>query len=317
MTRKGWVLFTAMAVIWGIPYLFIKIAVQELDPSVVVCVRVGIAAMVLLPVALQQRALHKLRRRWPIVAALACIQIVGPFLLISYGEQHITSSLTSLLIAVDPLLVALFALRFDPGERVNPLRMLGLLVGLGGVITLLGLDVGGDSQRLLGAALVLLATAAYAISALLIKRPAIATLPSLGVVTVECLTTTILLLPLAATKLPARFPSLEVLVSLLILGLICTALAYVLFFALVGEVGAGRASVITYVNPAISVLLGVLLLGDPLNLPIVLGFLLIMLGSWLSTSGLLPAPGRRVAPAPHPGYSKQIEQNSELERLVP
>lgn len=317
MTRKGWLLFTAMAVIWGIPYLFIKIAVQELDPSVVVCVRVGIAAMVLLPVALQQRALRKLRGRWPIVAALACIQIVGPFLLISYGEQHITSSLTSLLIAVDPLLVALFARRFDPGERVNPLRMLGLLVGLGGVITLLGLDVGGDSQRLLGAALVLLATAAYAISALLIKRPAIATLPSLGVVTVECLTTTILLLPLAATKLPARFPGLEVLVSLLILGLICTALAYVLFFALVGEVGAGRASVITYVNPAISVLLGVLLLGDPLNLPIVLGFLLIMLGSWLSTGGLLPALGRRVASVPHPGHSEQMEQNSELERLVP
>jgi drug/metabolite transporter (DMT)-like permease len=190
MTRKGWILFTAMSVIWGIPYLFIKIAVQELDPTVVVFIRVGIAALVLLPISLQQKVLHTLRRRWLIVAALACIQIVGPFLLISYGEEHITSSLTSLLIAADPLMIVLFALRFDPGERVNRLRLLGLLVGMAGVVILLGLNIGGDEQRVLGAGLILLATAAYAISALLIKRPIIATLPSLAVVTAECITTT-------------------------------------------------------------------------------------------------------------------------------
>lgn len=310
MTRRGWLLFTAMAVIWGIPYLFIKIAVQELDPTVVVFVRVGIAALVLLPISLQWGALRKLRRRWAVVAALACIQITGPFLLITYGEQHITSSLTSLLIAADPLLVALFALRFDPGERVSRLRMLGLLVGMGGVVTLLGLDVGGDGQRLLGAALVLLATMAYAISALLIRHPTIATLPGLGVVTVECITTTILLLPLAATKLPARFPDQQVLLSLLVLGLICTALAYVLFFALVSEVGAGRASVITYINPAVSVLLGVLLLGEPLNLPTMLGFLLIILGSWLSTGGALPAR-LRISAA---GHLQDISHALEMDR---
>ena len=293
MTRKGWLLFTVMSVIWGIPYLFIKIAVQELDPTVVVFVRVGVAALVLLPIAIQQGALRKVRDRWLIVAVFACIQIVVPFLLISYGEQHIASSLTSLLIASDPLLVVLFALRLDPGERVNGLRLLGLLVGMGGVITLLGLDVGGDSQRLLGAALVLLAAACYAISALLVKRPTIAALPSLGVATVECLTATILLIPLAAIRLPTRLPNLEVLASLLVLGLICTALAYVLYFVLIMEVGASRATVITYVNPAVSVLLGVILLGEPLNLPIILGFLLIILGSWFSTGGALPAPLRR------------------------
>jgi len=188
MTRKGWLLFTAMSVIWGIPYLFIKIAVRELDPTVVVLARVGIAAAVLLPVAAQRKVLRQLRERWLAIVALACVQIVGPFLLISFGEQHIASSLTSLLIAADPLLVALFALRLDPGERVTGLRLIGLLVGIGGVVTLLGLDVGGDQQRLLGAALVLLAAAGYAASALLIKRPAIAALPSLGVVAVECAT---------------------------------------------------------------------------------------------------------------------------------
>ena len=157
MTRKGWLLFISMSVIWGIPYLFIKIAVRELDPTVVVFARVGIAAIVLLPVALQRRVLRQLRERWLIVAALACVQIVGPFLLISYGEQHITSSLTSLLIAADPLFVVLFALRFDPSERASGLRLVGLLIGIVGVVVLLGLDVGGDAQRLLGAVLVLLA----------------------------------------------------------------------------------------------------------------------------------------------------------------
>src|SRR5712692_6654152 len=167
MTRKGWLLFTAMSVFWGIPYLFIKITVRELDPTVVVFARVGIAAAVLLPVAAYRRVLRQLRERWLTIAAIACVQIAGPFLLISYGEQHITSSLTSLLIAADPLLVVLFALRFDPGERVNGLRLVGLLVGMGGVITLLGLDVGGDQQKLLGAMLVLLAAG---LSALLRAR---------------------------------------------------------------------------------------------------------------------------------------------------
>lgn len=288
MTRKGWLLFISMSVIWGIPYLFIKIAVQELDPSVVVFARVGIAAIILLPVAAYRRVLRPLRGRWLMVAAFACVQIVGPFLLISYGEQHITSSLTSLLIAADPLLVVLFALRFDPSERANGLRLVGLVIGIVGVAVLLGLDVGGDAQRLLGAVLVLLATACYAISALLIKRPAIATLPSLGVVTVMCISSTIVLVPLAVTRLPGKTPDLEVLASLLVLGLICTALAYLLFFALVAEVGASRGTVITYVNPAVAVFLGVILLGEPLNAAIITGFLLIIVGCWLSTGGTLP-----------------------------
>jgi drug/metabolite transporter (DMT)-like permease len=288
MTRRGWLLFAAMSVFWGIPYLFIKIAVRELDPGVVVFARVAIAAAVLLPVAIRRNALRQVRARWLAVAALACVQLAAPFLLISYGEQHIASSLTSLLIAAEPILVALLALRLDPGERVNGLRLVGLLVGLLGVLVLLGLDVGGDGQRLLGAALVLLATACYAASALLIRRPAVAALPSLGVVTVECLSVSVLLLPLAVTRLPARPPDLEVLASLLVLGLICTALAYLAFFALLAEVGASRGTVFTYVNPAVSVLLGVILLGEPLNAAIVAGFLLIIAGSWLSTGGALP-----------------------------
>lgn len=291
MTRKGWLLFIAISVFWGIPYLFIKIAVRELDPAVVVCARVGIAAVVLLPVAAHRRALHHLRGRWRAIIVLSFVQIAGPFLLISYGEQHIASSLTSLLIAADPLLVALFALRFDPSERVGGLRLVGLLIGMGGVVTLLGLDVGGDGQKLLGAGLVLLAAAGYATAALLVKRPIIASLPSLGVVAAECTVVTVVVAPLAVTRLPGRVPDLEVIVSLLVLGLICTALAYLTFFALVAEVGASRGTVFTYVNPAVSVLLGVTLLGETVDAATIAGFLLIIVGSWLSTGGALPPLG--------------------------
>jgi drug/metabolite transporter (DMT)-like permease len=288
MTRKGWLLFVAMAVIWGIPYLFIKIALRELDPAVIVFARVGIAAAVLIPLAIHRGALRKLHKRWLAIAALACLQIAGPFLLISYGEQHITSSLTSLLIATEPLLVALLALRFDSNERVTGFRLVGLLIGMVGVVVLLGFDVGGDGRKLLGAALVLFATLCYASSALIIRRPTIAALPNLGVVSFECLTATIVLLPLALPRLPSKIPHLEVLASLLVLSLICTALAYLIFFALVAEVGASRGTVFTYINPVVSVFLGVILLGELLDAAIIAGFLLIIVGSWLSTGGVLP-----------------------------
>lgn len=288
MTRKGWLLFAIMSVFWGIPYFFIKIAITELDPIVVVFARVGIASLALLPVAIQSGVLRKFGKKWPIISAFAFVQIIAPFLLITYGETHIASSLTSLLIAADPLLVALFALRLDASERVGGLRLVGLLVGMVGVIVLLGLDVGGDAQRLLGAIFVLVATMCYALSVLLLKRPTIASLPRLGVVTIACCTSTIVLLPLAVTHLPSRLPSFSVFASLVVLGLVCTALAYLAYFALIIEVGASRATVITYLNPVVSVFLGVIVLGEPLNAPIIIGFLLIIAGSWLSTGGRLP-----------------------------
>jgi drug/metabolite transporter (DMT)-like permease len=288
MTRKAWVLFALISVFWGIPYLFIKIAVQELDPIVVVFARVGIAAAVLLPVAVYQGMLRPLRGHWRTIILLSCIQIMVPFLLISYGEQLISSSLTSILIASEPLLVALLALRFDQSEQVRGLRFIGLLIGIVGVIVLLGLDVSGDVHQLLGAVMVLLATTGYAAGALLIKQPRIASLPSLGVIAAECLVSTVVLLPLGLMRLPHTMPAVNVLVSLLILGLICTALAWLTLFALVAEAGASRGTVFTYVNPVVAVLLGVTFLDDPLTITIVIGFLLIIIGSWFSTGGVLP-----------------------------
>lgn len=251
------------------------------------------------------------RGRWLLLILLACVHLVVPFLLISYGEQHISSSLTSLLIASEPLLIALFALRFDPSEQVRGWRLVGLLVGLVGVVALLGFDVSGDEQKLIGAGMVLLAAAGYAVSALLAKRPAIVELPRLGVVSVECTVATILLLPLAIARWPARMPDLPVLASLLILGFICTALALLTFFALIAEVGASRGSAFTYVNPAISVLLGVAMLHELFDAATIIGFLLIILGSWLSTGGTLPARVRAILPVRRSPEREKVEIKRE------
>ena len=288
MTRRGWLLFIAISVFWGIPYFFIKIAVRELEPFVVVFARAAIAAAVLIPMAIRGKTLRSLLRHWPIILLFSIIHMVGAFLLISYGEQHVSSSITSLLIAANPLLVALFALGFDRSERVNGPRLIGLLVGMVGLIVLLGFDVGGDGQMWFGAALILLAATGYAIGAMMLKHRPLVELPRTSLAAAECSITSIILLPLVLSRFPSRVPSVGVLVSLLILGLICTALALPTFFALIAEVGASRGTVITYVNPAISVLLGVTILQEQLTIATIVGFLLIIAGCWLSTTGSIP-----------------------------
>jgi drug/metabolite transporter (DMT)-like permease len=282
MTRRAWLMFAAVSLLWGVPYLFIKVAVAEVPPVTVVFARVALAALLLGPVAARRGALLELRGRLPELALLSLLEITIPFLLISMGEQRITSSLTGLLIAALPLFVALLALRFDSAERVGGSRLLGLLLGIGGVAALLGIDVGGDTAQLAGAAMVLLATLCYASSTLLVKR-AFSDVPMLGVVTAATAISSLVLAPFALALTPARLPSLQVMLALGALGVLCTAAALLLYFALIVEAGPSRAAVVTYLNPAVAVALGVVVLGEPLTGAIIAGFLLIIAGSWLST----------------------------------
>jgi drug/metabolite transporter (DMT)-like permease len=282
MTRRAWLLFAAVSLLWGVPYLFIKVAVAEVPPVTVVFVRVALAASLLLPLAARRGALRDLARRLPALGLLALSEITVPFVLISMGEQRISSSLTGLLIAALPLFVALLALRFDRAERVGGLRLLGLLLGIGGVALLLGLDVGGDARQLVGAVLVLLATLCYAASTLVVKR-AFPDVPMLGVVAVATAIATLLLAVPALVLTPARVPGLHVVLALLALGVGCTAAALVAYFALIVEAGPSRAAVVTYLNPAVAVALGVAVLDEPLTPAIVVGFLLIIAGSLLAT----------------------------------
>src|SRR5262249_26207586 len=215
-------------------------------------------------------------------------------LLISAGEEHISSSLTGLLIASEPLLVALLALRLDVTERVNRTRLVGLLLGIAGVGALLGLDVGGDRLALLGAGMVLAATACYATGVLLVNRR-FDDVPRVPLAPGALVAGAVLLIPGALLALPASAPSPGALAAVATLGVACTAVGFLGFFALIAEVGAGRASVITYVNPAVAVALGVAVLGEPFGPAAVAGFLLIVAGSWLSTGGSPPWLRRRTA----------------------
>ncbi len=277
MTRRGWALFALMSVLWGVSYLFIKIAIGELSPVFVVVARTGIAALVLVPIAVRRGLIRPLLRRFGWLVLLAVVSVAAPFVLISYGEVHITSSLTALLIAAEPIMVAGLA-----GERVSGTRAAGLAVGIAGVAVLVGLDLGGDGLGLLGAAMVLLATFWYALSTIVVQRR-FSDVPPVGVVAGTLTITTVLLAPFGIASAPTHLPSLKVTGSLLVLGLLCTALALVAFYALIAEAGPGRAAVITYVNPAVAVLLGVALLGEPLTAAVVLGSALILAGSYLST----------------------------------
>lgn len=289
MTRRAWLLFAAVSLLWGVPYLFIKVAVAEVPPVTVVFARVALAAALLGPVAARRGTLRGLRGRLPQLALLALLEITIPFLLISMGEQRITSSLAGLLIASMPLFVALLALRFDPAERVTGARLLGLLVGIAGVAALLGIDLGGDLSQVAGGAMVLLATLCYATSTLLVKR-AFSDVPMLGVVTVATAISALLLAPFALALTPARLPSLNVALALVGLGVLCTAAGLLAYFALIVEAGPSRAAVITYMNPAVAVALGVAVLGEPLTGAILAGFALIIAGSWLSTRSPAPRP---------------------------
>lgn len=289
MSARAWALFATVSVIWGMPYLFIKIAVDEMSPSVVAWSRLALAAAILLPVAWKLGALRGLGERWRILTLFAAVEMAIPWPLISFGEVHITSSLAAILIAAVPLFVALIALRFDHSERPTPTRLVGMLIGLAGVAALVGIDIGGRTDELLGALAVLLAAFCYAIGPMIVKRR-LSDVDPLGPVAASLAIATLLVTPFAAADIPDSVPSGEAVASIAVLGLVCSALAFLFFFRLIAEVGASRATVITYVNPVVALALGVTILGESVTTGVVVGLLLILAGSWLSTDGRLP-PG--------------------------
>ncbi len=289
MSPRGWALFAAVSVIWGMPYLFIKIAVDEISPSLLAWSRLALAAVVLLPVAWKLGALRGLRERWRILTIFAAVEMAVPWPLLGFGEIHITSSLAAILVATVPLFVALLATRFDHSERPNATRFAGMLIGLAGVVALVGIDIGGQGDELLGASAVLLVAFLYAIGPMIVKRR-LADVDPLGPVAASLGIAALLVSPFALADLPDSMPSADTFASIAVLGLLCSALAFLFFFRLIAEVGPGRATVITYINPVVALALGVAILDESITAGVVVGLLLILAGSWLSTDGRLP-PG--------------------------
>ena len=290
MSARAWAGFAAMSLVWGIPYLFIKVAVDGgMSPAFIAWVRVTLAAAILLALAYRAGLLGSLRGhgRWLLAYALA--EIVVPFPMIALGEQHVSSGLTAILIAAVPLFIALLAIRFDPEEKATGSRLVGLVIGLAGVVVLMGIDVAGDTDELLGALAILVAAFGYAVGPMTLKAKLRALDPR-ATMGASLLIAAVVLTPFAALAPPSEMPDTDVIVSLLVLGIVCTALAFVIFGWLIAEIGPGRALVITYVNPVVAVALGVIVLDERPGAGAVAGLLLILAGSWLSTDGRLP-PG--------------------------
>ena len=281
MSRRGWSLFLAMSLLWGIPYLLIKVAVDETSPVVVVFARCVVGAAILLPWAIAQGQLRPVLRHWRAMLLFTLLEMAGPWLLLPYAETELSSSLTGLLVATVPFVAALAARLAGEDERLTPVRLLGMGIGVVGIAALLGLDVGG--AQLLPLLAVALTVVSYATGPLVISR-SLPDVPGVAASAIALGLTAVVYAPFAIPRLgQVGRASAPALLSLVGLGAACTALALALFFALIREVGPQRALVITFVNPAVAVLLGVLLLGEPFTIGIGVGLPLVLVGCVLAT----------------------------------
>jgi drug/metabolite transporter (DMT)-like permease len=292
VSRRAWTAFAAVSVLWGFPYLFIKIAIDGgVPPLPLAWGRIVLAAVVLLPIAWRGGGLRALRGRGRWLFAFAMFEIAIPFSLLPTGEQTVASSTAAIAIASAPLFVAILAVRFEPHERASGARLAGLLIGLAGVVALVGVDVGGDAAELRGVAAVLFAALCYAIGPMILKRH-LGDLDPVALMGASLALSGIVLTPLAAVTAPAAAPSAGALASIVVLGIFCTALALVLMAVLINAAGPGRALVVTYINPVIAVALGVVFLGETPGPGAIAGLALILAGCWLATDGRLPRPLR-------------------------
>jgi drug/metabolite transporter (DMT)-like permease len=294
MSRRAWVLFAMMSIIWGIPYLLIKVAVEGVSAPVLVFGRTAIGAVILLPIAVRGGRLGVVAGHWKAVTIFAGVEILGPWLLLSDAERHLSSSTTGLMIAAVPIIGVVIARLAGGTERLSPVRWIGLAIGLAGVGVLAAPHLTGGDALSFGE--VLLVALGYALAAFIADRH-LRDVPSIPL-TAACLTGAALIYtPSAALTWPDTMPSGKVLASIAALGLICTALAFVVFLALVRETGPSRAMLFTYVNPAVAVAAGVAFLDEAFTALIAASFALILAGCALATRPSPAAPPAAADPA--------------------
>ena len=279
MTKRAWLLFIALGVLWGMPYLLIRIAVSAVDPLVVAGSRTLIGAMLLLPIAWHRKVLLAGFRKWQWLLAYTLLEINIPWLLLGHAETRLNSSTAGLLLAVVPLFAALIVTRLGH-ESLEPRRLLGLGIGFAGVALLVGMDIHFSDLPAVAATMVV--ALCYAIGPIVVDRK-LKDVPAIGVVTASLIVATLLYAPFAPMVWPEHIPA-SAAWSVVGLGVLCTATAFLVFFALIAEAGPARATVITYVNPAVAIVLGAVVLSEPLTLGMVIGFPLVIVGSVLGTS---------------------------------
>lgn len=284
-TRRGWILFAIMAFVWGITYLFIKEAVDSYSPPAVVSGRTLLGALVLLPFAIRAGALRAAWKHWPWVLAFGLVEMAGPFLLLSHAETQLPSGLTGLLVATVPLFAVIIALLRGDRSALAPARLIGLLLGFAGVaIVVAGPGLfprDGSSAFAIGE--IMLTAILYAIAPFIIAHK-LSDVPSIGTITLALFGIGLGYVP-AALLTQHEVPTMRSTVSLLLLGVICTAVAFVCFFALIREVGPVRAPLFTYINPIVAIVLGTVLVAEPVTPGLLIGFPVILIGCWFAATG--------------------------------
>jgi len=280
VNRRALLCFVSLGVAWGIPYLLIKVAVRELSPAELVLARTTIAALLLLPIAATRGALRPVLPHWRALVAFTVFEIAIPWVTLGNAELSLPSSTTGLLIAAVPIVGVTLAFVGGRAEHLSGSAWTGLALGIAGVAALVGLDVGGSD---LGAVAELgITVLGYAIGPAILAGY-LGALPGVGVMAIALSLTAVGYLPvvLIGDGVPSGLPSTDVIWSVLLLATICTAAAFLLLFALVGEIGPVRATTITYVNPAVAVVAGAVILDEKVTVWTVIGFALVVAGSYL------------------------------------
>jgi drug/metabolite transporter (DMT)-like permease len=283
VSKRGWFLFASMAFIWGIPYFMIRVAVKELEPPVVVFGRTSLAALTLGIVAARSGAIRPALRRWKPVLAFAIIEMAIPWILLATAEQHLASGITALIIAAVPVVGAIAAFLLGERSALRPVRIVGIALGLSGVGLLVGNDLSSkNAPPWWSVAAVLVVCVCYATAPFIASRK-LPDVPSIGVIAVSLSIVTLVYAPVALTRLPSKAPRINVTLSVLALAFVCTALAFVVFFLLIAEVGPARAGLITFANPVVAVALGALFLDERITMATMAGFVLVLAGCVLAT----------------------------------
>lgn len=284
MTSRAWTLLFILGAIWGASFLFIEIGIRDFSPGMVAWLRVALGAIVLLVLAGGRGALSGFAGQAGTLIALGALQVGGPFLLIAAGQQEISSSLAGILVTSAPLFTALLAIWVDQDERARGARLVGIVFGAIGVAVLLGVDLGGEGDQLLGGFAVILAGLGYAVGGFMVKHR-LADRPPIGVAAWIVTASTILLLPVAVIGFPSEAPGLGPIAAMVGLGAVGTGVAFAIFYYLIATVGPARAFIVTYLVPGFAVIYGALLLDEKVTAVTIGGLALILVGSWLAAGG--------------------------------
>ena len=289
MSRKGWLLFSLVGLLWGVPYFFMKIAVEELSTPMIVFARLLIGAALLVPLAMREGTLKKAFGYWRYILVYAVLEMVIPWTLITSSQRELSSGVVALLVATVPIWATFFAHHTGDSTAAHRIRIFGIVVGLVGISLIVGIESISDFGNLVALTKVLVASVSYAWAVNMITRKAVG-VSGLAINGIAMTFSALIFAPFAFASRPTSMPSLEVTLATLGLGILCSGMAFWIFFVVLEEIGPARASLVVYPNTAVAVILGILILSEPITLAIIIGLPLVLVGSYFASRRPSPQP---------------------------